>query len=166
MQPARLPVSLAFLDLDYFKLVNDEHGHLVGSELLARVGERLQELSRKQDWCFRYGGDEFVILMPETGEKPRWRKPRAAPRADGDRIPDEERAEAARKRQRGRGHRPRRRQNRSRRHRRRRYAHVCGKGQRARRGAGRVRAIPAPSEISLSRLPQEKSARQTVKHIG
>jgi diguanylate cyclase (GGDEF)-like protein len=61
------PVSLAFLDLDHFKLVNDKHGHLVGSELLARAGQRLQELSRKQDYCFRYGGDEFVILMPETG---------------------------------------------------------------------------------------------------
>jgi diguanylate cyclase (GGDEF)-like protein len=61
------PVSLAFIDLDRFKLVNDAHGHLVGSELLARVGERLRELSRKQDKCFRYGGDEFVILMPETG---------------------------------------------------------------------------------------------------
>jgi diguanylate cyclase (GGDEF)-like protein len=62
-----LPLSLAFLDLDQFKLVNDVHGHLVGSELLASVGRRLQELCRKQDWCFRYGGDEFVILMPETG---------------------------------------------------------------------------------------------------
>jgi diguanylate cyclase (GGDEF)-like protein len=62
-----LPVSVAFLDLDHFKLINDEHGHLVGSELLTRVGKRLQELSRKQDWCFRYGGDEFVILMPQTG---------------------------------------------------------------------------------------------------
>jgi len=62
-----LPVSLAFLDLDHFKLVNDDYGHLIGSELLARTGQRLQELSRKQDWCFRYGGDEFVILMPETG---------------------------------------------------------------------------------------------------
>jgi diguanylate cyclase (GGDEF)-like protein len=62
-----LPVSLAFLDLDHFKMVNDVHGHLVGSELLARTGQRLQELSRKHDWCFRYGGDEFVILMPETG---------------------------------------------------------------------------------------------------
>ncbi|MFZ0746867.1 MAG: sensor domain-containing diguanylate cyclase [Terracidiphilus sp.] len=60
------PVSLTFLDLDCFKLVNDAHGHLVGSELLARVGQRLQELSRKQDLSFRYGGDEFVILMPET----------------------------------------------------------------------------------------------------
>jgi diguanylate cyclase (GGDEF)-like protein len=61
-----LPLSLAFVDLDRFKLVNDVHGHLVGSELLSRTGERLRELSRKHDWCFRYGGDEFVILMPET----------------------------------------------------------------------------------------------------
>ncbi len=60
-------VSLAFIDLDQFKLVNDVHGHLVGSELLARAGQRLQELSRKQDYCFRYGGDEFVIMMPDTG---------------------------------------------------------------------------------------------------
>jgi diguanylate cyclase (GGDEF)-like protein len=65
----RQPVSLAFLDLDHFKLVNDEQGHLVGSELLAQTGRRLLELSRKQDVCFRYGGDEFVILMPETGAK-------------------------------------------------------------------------------------------------
>ena len=62
-----LPVSLAFLDLDRFKLVNDMHGHLVGSETLACAGQRLRELSRKQDICFRYGGDEFAILMPETG---------------------------------------------------------------------------------------------------
>jgi diguanylate cyclase (GGDEF)-like protein len=61
-----LPVSLAFLDLDRFKDVNDQHGHLVGSELLARTGERLRQLNRSQDICFRYGGDEFVLLMPET----------------------------------------------------------------------------------------------------
>jgi len=60
------PLSLAFLDLDCFKQVNDTYGHLVGSELLAKIGQRLQELSRKQDLCFRYGGDEFVILMPDT----------------------------------------------------------------------------------------------------
>jgi len=65
----KLPLSLAFLDLDHFKLVNDQHGHLVGSELLAQTARRLQELSRKKDWCFRYGGDEFVILMPETDAK-------------------------------------------------------------------------------------------------
>jgi len=66
---SKQPLSLAFLDLDRFKQVNDVHGHLVGSELLASTGMRLQELSRKQDWCFRYGGDEFVILMPETSAK-------------------------------------------------------------------------------------------------
>lgn len=65
----RVPVSLAFLDLDRFKLVNDAHGHLIGSELLRHTGRRLRDLSRKQDLCFRYGGDEFIILMPETGAK-------------------------------------------------------------------------------------------------
>ena len=62
----KLPLSLMFLDLDRFKLVNDEHGHLIGSELLAQAGHRLKELSRQQDLCFRYGGDEFVVFMPET----------------------------------------------------------------------------------------------------
>lgn len=63
----RTPVSLAFLDLDRFKQVNDVHGHLIGSELLSCAGQRIQELSRPQDLSFRYGGDEFVVVMPETG---------------------------------------------------------------------------------------------------
>jgi diguanylate cyclase (GGDEF)-like protein len=60
------PVSLAFIDLDRFKSVNDVHGHLIGSELLGRVGARLKDLARPKDMCFRYGGDEFVVMMPET----------------------------------------------------------------------------------------------------
>jgi diguanylate cyclase (GGDEF)-like protein len=59
-------LSLVFLDLDRFKLVNDAHGHLVGSELLGHAGRRIKQLCRDTDICFRYGGDEFVILMPAT----------------------------------------------------------------------------------------------------
>jgi two-component system cell cycle response regulator len=64
-----LPVSLAFLDLDRFKLVNDAHGHLVGSELLALHRPAAAGAEPQARLCFRYGGDEFVILMPETAPR-------------------------------------------------------------------------------------------------
>jgi diguanylate cyclase (GGDEF)-like protein len=71
------PLSLVFLDLDRFKMVNDAHGHLIGSELLGRVGRRIQELCRATDLCFRYGGDEFVIVMPATTREEALRLARA-----------------------------------------------------------------------------------------
>lgn len=63
------PFSLIFIDLDHFKLVNDRHGHLVGSHLLREVGEALRASLRKQDTVFRYGGDEFVALLPGADKK-------------------------------------------------------------------------------------------------
>lgn len=56
--------SLIFVDLDHFKRVNDRHGHLVGSHLLKEVGQAIRAGLRQQDLVFRYGGDEFVALLP------------------------------------------------------------------------------------------------------
>jgi diguanylate cyclase (GGDEF)-like protein len=55
--------SLVFLDLDRFKLVNDTHGHLVGSRLLAEVGSLIKRTIGPDHAAFRYGGDEFVIML-------------------------------------------------------------------------------------------------------
>jgi len=61
------PFSLVFLDLDRFKAVNDRHGHQAGSAVLREVGELIRQRIRPTDVPVRYGGDEFVVLMPETG---------------------------------------------------------------------------------------------------
>src|SRR5437588_9201463 len=61
-------LSVIFLDLDHFKAVNDTHGHLVGSKLLREVGNAIKGHLRLIDYAFRYGGDEFVILLPQTSK--------------------------------------------------------------------------------------------------
>ena len=61
-----LEFSLAFIDLDLFKNINDEHGHMAGSAVLRQVGEILRECVRDADTLFRYGGDEFTALLVET----------------------------------------------------------------------------------------------------
>ena len=63
-----LPFSLIFIDLDHFKRVNDVHGHLAGSRLLAEIAKTIKQSVRGIDSAFRYGGDEFIVLLPQTGK--------------------------------------------------------------------------------------------------
>jgi diguanylate cyclase (GGDEF)-like protein len=60
--------SILFIDLDHFKAVNDTHGHLIGSKLLAEIGYLIKAQLRLIDFAFRYGGDEFVVLLPQTSK--------------------------------------------------------------------------------------------------
>jgi diguanylate cyclase (GGDEF)-like protein len=60
--------SLMFVDLDRFKSVNDTHGHLVGSRLLAEIGGLMKRCLGPNNAAFRYGGDEFVALLPGMGK--------------------------------------------------------------------------------------------------
>lgn len=60
------PLSLIFIDLDDFKKLNDAHGHLAGDKVLAALGAVLRSAIRDTDMAFRYGGEEFIILLPET----------------------------------------------------------------------------------------------------
>jgi len=62
-----LEFSLVFIDIDRFKLVNDSHGHLAGSQALKEVADLLQQSVREADILFRYGGDEFTGFLAETG---------------------------------------------------------------------------------------------------
>ncbi|MDE2090018.1 MAG: bifunctional diguanylate cyclase/phosphodiesterase, partial [Gammaproteobacteria bacterium] len=61
------PYSLFLLDVDYLGLINDGYGHEVGDRVLAQVGEAVRKVLRADDWVGRWGGDEFLCLVPETG---------------------------------------------------------------------------------------------------
>jgi len=61
------PLSLLFIDIDNFKIYNDRHGHLEGDKVLARLGEIIKSCLRKMDSAYRYGGEEFTVILPETG---------------------------------------------------------------------------------------------------
>jgi diguanylate cyclase (GGDEF)-like protein len=63
------PFSVVLIDLDKFKEVNDTMGHFEGDLVLARVGRLLEQKSRQSNVVARYGGDEFIVLMPETGSE-------------------------------------------------------------------------------------------------
>lgn len=60
------PVSIVMLDIDFFKYVNDTYGHLIGDYVLQQIAERCKSVLRSSDVIGRYGGEEFVILLPET----------------------------------------------------------------------------------------------------
>jgi len=68
-QRYKRPVSLLMFDVDHFKSYNDTRGHLAGNRILERVGRIVSEEIREVDWGFRYGGDEFTVILPETSKE-------------------------------------------------------------------------------------------------
>ncbi len=72
-----VPLSVCFIDLDYFKSINDAYGHVRGDQVLRELTDRIYDLIRGTDLFFRYGGDEFLLLLPNT---PSDQAPRVAQR--------------------------------------------------------------------------------------
>jgi len=60
------PFSILMLDIDFFKNINDEFGHMVGDDVLRAFAQTLREFLRSADFCARFGGEEFVVVLPDT----------------------------------------------------------------------------------------------------
>jgi two-component system cell cycle response regulator len=60
------PLSLIFIDIDDFKEINDTHGHMIGDKILALIAKRIKACLRSNDSAYRFAGDEFTIILPET----------------------------------------------------------------------------------------------------
>jgi diguanylate cyclase (GGDEF)-like protein len=65
-QTQQAPFSCLMIDIDHFKRINDEHGHLLGDRVLRAVADRLRDGLRSADMAVRFGGDEFLVLLPDT----------------------------------------------------------------------------------------------------
>lgn len=68
--PSGLKVSVLLMDIDYFKTVNDKYGHESGDKVLAHLAQLLKSLVRSTDYVIRWGGEEFLVLMPDCGTNP------------------------------------------------------------------------------------------------
>jgi len=67
-QRQQAPITVVFIDINDFKKINDQFGHLFGDKIIQAVASALRQYARDEDYCFRYGGDEFLVIMPNCTE--------------------------------------------------------------------------------------------------
>ena len=66
-QQQHAPLAILMIDIDHFKLVNDQYGHQVGDQVLQQIASLIKQMIRAEDMCGRYGGEELILLLPHTG---------------------------------------------------------------------------------------------------
>ena len=67
-QQQNFPLTVVFIDINDFKKMNDQYGHLYGDHVIQSVAKALKKYAREEDYCFRYGGDEFLVILPNCTE--------------------------------------------------------------------------------------------------
>jgi diguanylate cyclase len=67
-QQQKFPITVVFIDINDFKKMNDQYGHLYGDYVIKSVASALKKYAREEDYCFRYGGDEFFVVLPNCTE--------------------------------------------------------------------------------------------------